>query len=411
MDKCPGCSASVASDISLLCDGCDRSMHFSCVALPPDAAVTCDRARRISSHLKILCAECDNNFKLFKSHLGSTEGLFATKCRELIKEECADFIAEFKMLRSEVNVLKDSNIDLVKLLTSNANNCCFSEKNPTSEKSAVISYASKVNTDKKIVVKPKNTAQSVSQTRSDLLKNVNMIDEKIAVTKVKSVSSGGLLISCQDEAGGKKFKELASVNLSKDYNIKEVEPLRPRIRIVGISSDISENVLLSYMEKQNPDLVKESSFCKLIRFWPTRSNANIFQADIEVDNLTYDLLLKSGHILIGLNPCSVYDSVSVPRCFNCNGFFHNSKQCKKDLSCPLCAGKHKVKDCTLGRNKSDVAGKQRCINCMSMRNPPENLNVNHAAWEYSLCESYKVALQHLKNNLFCDSFINKNLFL
>ncbi|KAJ3644187.1 hypothetical protein Zmor_026857 [Zophobas morio] len=401
--KCLGCTADVDSSISLLCDGCDRPMHRSCIALPLDAAAACDRSRRMSSHVKILCADCDNNFKLFKSHSGLIEGLFMEKCRGLINEGCETFVAEIKSLRSEINVLKESNIDLIKLLSSNSNSGLLSGTNTALNNNPPNSYASKVNTDTKIIVKPKNTAQSISQTRSDILKKVNIMDEKIAVTKVKPVSSGGLLISCNDAAGGKKFKEIASVNLSETYNIKEVNSFHPKIRIVGFSSDVSENLLLSYMKKQNPDLIQQSSFCKLIRLWPTRSNKNVFQADVEVDIVTYNLLLKSGHVLIGLNPCSVYDAIGIPRCYNCNGYFHSSKQCKKELSCPLCAGKHKVKDCPFSDLDSDTENKKCCINCKIMRNRPENLNLNHAAWEYNLCESYKAALNSFKKNLFADS--------
>ncbi|XP_063933353.1 uncharacterized protein LOC135145176 [Zophobas morio] len=93
-----------------------------------------------------------------------------------------------------------------------------------------------------------------------------------------------------------------------NYHIKEVDPLRPKIRIVGFFKDISQDLLPSYLKKQNPDLIQQSSFWKLIRYWPIRSNNNLFQADVEVDVVTYNLLLKSSHILIGLNPCSVYDS-------------------------------------------------------------------------------------------------------
>ena len=60
---------------------------------------------------------------------------------------------------------------------------------------------------------------------------MNIIDEGIAVTEVKSVSRGGLVISCHDNIGKKKFQEIASVNLSGNYHIKEVDPLRPKIRI------------------------------------------------------------------------------------------------------------------------------------------------------------------------------------
>ena len=115
--------------------------------------------------------------------------------------------------------------------------------------------------------------------------------------------------------------------------------MHAKVRVVGFSKDISESAFLSYLRKQNPDLFLQSSVVKLIRFWPTHSNINIFQANLEVDSVTYDILLKSGHVLIGLNPCSVYDTVIVQRCYKCNGYFHGSKSCKNQVSCPLCAAR------------------------------------------------------------------------
>ena len=404
-NKCPGCTAEVDPNISLYCDGCTRPMHYSCLALPADAAAASDRARRMSSQVKIVCADCDNSFRSLVLHSGSIEEVLTEKLRNLIKGECDEFISEIKSLRREIDVLKESNIDLIKLLTSGNGGTVAPEKSLLSNNS---SYASKVAVDKKIIVKPKNSVQSVLKTRSDVLNNCNILGEEIGITKVKSVSSGGLIISCKNENDGKKLKQIASVNLAENYDISEVNSFHPKIRIVGVTGDISESSFLSYLRKQNPDLIHESSFTKLIRFWPTRSNKDIFQADLEVDSATYNLLLKSGHILIGLNPCSVYDAVKIPRCYNCNGYFHTKKQCKRQLTCPLCADRHTIKDCTLYKCNSETIDKKRCINCQSMRNRPDNLNINHAAWEYNECESYKMALQRFKNDLFRDFSENYN---
>ena len=208
-------------------------------------------------------------------------------------------------------------------------------------------------------------------------------------------------VSCINEAGGKKLKEVASLSLAEDYSIKEVHALRPKVRIVGISKDISEDSVLSYLKKQNRNIIHQSSFIQLHRFCPIRANADIFQADLSVDTVTYKLLLlKSGHVLIGLDPCSVFDAIIVPRCYNCNGLFHGSRQCRKQPTCPLCAENHKIKDCQLYKDKSDITDKKRCINCESMRNPPDNLNTKHAAWEYDACASYKVAVGHSKKDVF-----------
>ena len=288
---------------------------------------------------------------------------------------------------------------MVKLLTSGNGDVVATAKSLPLGKN---SYASKVVVEKKIVVKPKNTAQSVTKTRSDVLKNVNIIEEEIAITKVKPVSSGGLIISCKDENCGKKLKQIAATSLAQNYDIREVNVLYPRVRVVGIPAGMSESSFLSYLKKQNPDLISEFSFTKLIRFWPTRSNRDIFQADLEVDSATYNLLLKSGHVLVGLNPCSVYDAITVPRCYNCNGYFHTKKQCKSPVSCPLCADKHTINDCSLYKSKSESSDKKRCINCQSLRNRRENLNINHAVWDYNDCESYKMALEHFKKDLFRD---------
>ena len=245
---CPGCSAGVNPDIAVCCDGCEKPMHFSCLGLLPDEIAVVSRAHKRSGHVKLLCSDCNDQLKIALYHhyldsdciavsvaelvkntitseseaLMSMIGSLKTEL-EIVKKNNSELLCiisknvcvsdEIQVLRREVENLKCSNIDLIKLVTQD-NNAVNVKNNNTA-----CSYASKVITDKKIIVKPKNAEQSVSKTRSDLLKNVNIIEEEIAVTEVKPVSKGGLLISCNDSVGKNKFKDIAADNLSENYNI------------------------------------------------------------------------------------------------------------------------------------------------------------------------------------------------
>ena len=44
--------------------------------------------------------------------------------------------------------------------------------------------------------------------------------------------------------------------------------------------------------------------------------------------------------------CNVEDYVSVNRCFKCSGYNHQHTEYKSEKTCPLCAGKHKLKEFT-----------------------------------------------------------------
>ena len=85
------------------------------------------------------------------------------------------------------------------------------------------------------------------------------------------------------------------------------------------------------------------------------------------------------------------------RCFRCNGFNHGSKQCKKQLSCPLCSGSHELKNCTLPKDSKDF----RCSNCLHLKGTQKfDIQIDHAVWDASKCISHKFAVAKLKQDLF-----------
>ena len=177
--------------IAVVCDGCEKPMHVSCLGLLREESACVIRAQRKSVQINILCADCNGNFKVSLFHHCVNSNAFveliSVSVKVAVKKESEILQGEIVSLNQKVESLKSSNIDLVRLLTNGVDvgNHCNNVHSA--------SYASKVGVDKKIVVKSKNSSQSVLQTHSDVLKNVNLIDEEILVTKVKSVANGGFL--------------------------------------------------------------------------------------------------------------------------------------------------------------------------------------------------------------------------
>ncbi len=434
---CPGCNSAVDVNLSISCDLCGRGLHSSCAGLTSGEAASFRIAHRRSPHLKLLCVNCidvfqtppfsptSNNF----SDVSFERNLFLKYVRIMLNDEIAplkekisamlnspmhavtddspnpnmqEILNEIQSLRSEVNNLKASNLDLLKLSQLNlcvSNPQANASPEPTNKGNSHVSYASKLSAQSsKLVIKPKNPDHSVSQTKSDILKNVNLADENIIIDKVKPVSSGGLMIECHDQLGGDKFKQLANTKFGEMYEVRAVRPYRPAVRFVGLSKEITKDMLANYIVKQNPTIFGNSPWCRVLRHWCTFNNKDVFQADVEIDLDVYNKLLQLGQIIIGVNSCKIYDAISVPRCRRCNGFFHNDKQCKRAISCPICAGEHHVGKCSVPKEE------RRCSNCVSLKSSLESMsnnrtiNINHAAWEGAKCEAYSLALEKFRGS-------------
>jgi hypothetical protein len=376
---CPGCNGEVDRDVSLSCDLCSRGMHSSCAGLTAEEVVMLRRIRRRSAHLKILCIDCNGVLHAPSPSPAPTEqkacleeDTFLGHVRNIVSKEIDLVKSE---LSAQIEVLKQSNEDLVKF---------FTEKNSSLRQGSVSS--AKTKQGKKIVIKPKDSNQDIAQTQC----NDDLEQSKIDVNQISPVSGGGVIISCENEAGQDKLKQ----KLGDKYNVKFVSSLRPKIRVVGLSEDIAKDDIITYLLSQNSDLIVDPSSCSLVRHWPTAKNKNIFQAEVQIDTSTYSQILNRGSVLIGLTSCSVFDAVSIPRCFNCNGLHHMYRQCQQKVCCPVCAGQHDIKKCDAPRHF------KKCVNCVSLENKPEGTNVSHAAWDYDQCTAYKYAVDSLKSNLF-----------
>jgi len=112
---------------------------------------------------------------------------------------------------------------------------------------------------------------------------------------------------------------------------------------------------------------------------------------VEVNAETRKTLLNK-KIGIGWQICWIDDYITATRCYKCSKFNHRTQDCRGEVTCPLCAGNHTLKEC-----KRD-ATTFKCINCENNKkhNPTSNISVAHSALDRN-CPSLKAILQ--KNRL------------
>lgn len=368
MTLCNICTTVITSrKPSLKCSGlCNNEYHVSCIY---NGTVDLLGILNKINGLSWKCTECTERCSLINEH----------NLSEIIENKVANALsqisAQFELFKNE-----------------------FFQKFPPTNSAAVdqpMKYSDVVRnkTEPAIIVKPKNPEQQNSQTRTDIMQQINPVDVNIQLSKIKNVKNGGLLISCKTKDENEKFKKLAAEKLPNTYEITEVHGLNPRIRIVGMKEELEEEELLNVIHAMNSNLIDSHSDCKLIKYYPTRKNNNVFQAIIQLNKTSYDRVMKAGNLFVGYESCTVYDAIDVYRCYNCNEFYHSSKYCKKSCTCPRCGEGHAVSNC-----KSNSL---KCVNCVALKNKlkSEDICVDHASWDKNKCTAYIQALDRLRIDL------------
>lgn len=368
MSPCVFCDNSVNIRKKVTCSVCSRNAHGTCISESTDVVNLIGATKGLGWS----CGKClENSITLDKSHLN-------------------DFIAA--KIEDALKTLTHAFDNLKTGLVKSINEKLTADLPPTASTGAP-SYSDIVNNRAQpaVIIKPKDPSQSNSQTKSDMLENINPADSNFQLVKVKHVRNGGVLVSCKDKEDTERLKKIAQEKLADSYEIKETFGIRPRIRVSGFGQNFSEDVLLQVIRKCNTSLVVKDSECSVIKIAPTKRDSRVFQAILQLDKCTYNRVIRVGNLFIGYDSCPVYDAVKVLRCFNCNEFHHSSKNCSKSCSCPRCGGSHLVKDCK--------AAKLSCSNCLKLKSIDAEVNNEHAAWDIIKCKAYSLACDKMREDI------------
>ena len=91
-----------------------------------------------------------------------------------------------------------------------------------------------------------------------------------------------------------------------------------------------------------------------------------------------------------------FDNVQIGfanRCYKCSKFNHRVRECRGIVTCPLCARKHSLKECTA------TPDHYKCINCHTFNtyNKQNKINDNHLSLDRN-CPSLQAVLEKYKRN-------------
>lgn len=322
---------------------------------------------------------CKSDIKaMFRNELEETKKEFKNEVKSMIREIVKHELEEIKQ---ELKILEKNVLGRVGETKGNA----------------LKSFADAVIGKKKesvIVVKPKNHQESET-TKKVVKEKINITDMAVGITKLKKGNKGNVILGCESKSEMEKLKVTVQNKLGEDYNIMEPKGAKSKIKTVNIEEEeikLDDEKLLYAIIKQNKIEDEREEFhmriIKKIAKENTRGGENNGSLIIELDDVTYDELMKRGKINVGWRKCRVFDYISVKRCFKCWGYYHIAKNCVKQESCHKCAGKHKAEEC---REK-----KMRCVNCMH-KIKTYNLKINdeHDALSRE-CPTYLKALEEEK---------------
>lgn len=220
-----------------------------------------------------------------------------------------------------------------------------------------------------VSVKPKQNTQKQRshETFQEIMSGVTSIGSVVRDTR--NIRGGGILISCQNAEATMTVKQMIEKNIGDKYEI-ELPPIRyPRVRIMRVDINFSENEIINDIINKN-DL--ENATIKIIKKLKHGRHGLFNDVIIEVDCDTFSKLDKTKKLCIGWRIHDVSEHCYLKRCFKCCGFGHIAKECRKKTACSKCAGEHKVNEC---HNTS-----HQCINCITINNKHKlNLSTEHHA--------------------------------
>lgn len=222
-------------------------------------------------------------------------------------------------------------------------------------------------TEPSVLVFPKKK-QEANETRKQIKQNID--PTSININNVVNKNSGGIAIKCGDKDSSEKLKNEIEAKLKDDYEVIMPKMIKPKVCIMNIENDETENEIVDKIKKQNMEL--SNCDLKLVNTFRNKNKWRNLNAVLEMDSDSFNKIMKLEKIKVGWVKCFVREYFNLRRCFKCQGFNHKASVCKNKVACSKCGGEHSIKDCKIDQVK--------CVNCCKMNiNLGMNVECDHEA--------------------------------
>ena len=154
--------------------------------------------------------------------------------------------------------------------------------------------------------------------------------------------------------------------------------------------DITTANIEDLILRQKPELnLQKGSIAAKFAYVTKRLHRN---AVIEVGAEIRKILLNK-KVWLGWQVCRTDDYLTATGCFKFSKFNHRIQDCRGEITCPLCAGPHILKEC-----KGDPTT-FKCTNCekYNRHNPTKKISVIHSGLDRK-CPSLHAVLEKNRQN-------------
>ena len=213
---------------------------------------------------------------------------------------------------------------------------------------------------------------------------------KIGFRTFKSLKNFNVLIEADSKEETETLNSQIRDTCGDQLEINFQKRRNPRLIIYNIPDVVTLENVVDIMVAQNPDLKLQKGDIQTKSIFKTKRNTR--NLVVEVNAQTHRQMVQN-KLKFEWMICTIVDYVSVNRCFKCSRYNHRHTECRGEETCPLCAGKHKLKECTAPRNE------YKCINCVTYNtyNKDRETNENHSSLDRH-CPSLQAIIEKYKQN-------------
>jgi hypothetical protein len=213
----------------------------------------------------------------------------------------------------------------------------------------------------------------------------------VGINSFKALTDGRVLITTGRKEEAEALEMDIKAKCGEELEVNLHRRRNPRLVIRNIPEDITTSNIDGTLIKQNPDLyLKAGDINAKYNYETKRHTRNLV---VEVNAQTRKLLLQK-KVKLGWMICKVEFYLVATRCFKCSRFNHRHQDCRGEETCLLCAGHHKMKECT--SNSSAY----KCINgtTYNLHNKNARICDNHSTLDRN-CPSLQVVLERYRQNI------------
>jgi hypothetical protein len=348
MATCSTCKKDFSDDNAIDCFDCKETKHVKCIDKTSEATgVQMMKFVKKNKGFRWYCEKCEKK-----------------------DNDVANELSEIKKMMTQV--LK--RLDLIEM----------------NEKQEISTYASVAKDSKtSIIVKPKNDKENSRFTEVKLngIIDPNVMNVRGIIRREKEVR---IFTTKENEPEiTSKLKE----ELKSDYDVKVVPAKKPRIKILNASTldkKYTHDELSELIRNQNRSIFENADEIKIVKIIAKKDQIGMEKTIIiaDVNGKLLRKIMKEKILMMNWKSCRVVEDLSITRCFQCSGYSHISKDCRRRPTCPKCNGEHQLTECQ--------SSELKCANCVfeNLR-LSLNLDIKHAAWD-RCCKTMQKKMENKK---------------